>query len=242
MRPVTVATYFYDGEEFLFNEQLKAWAAWPKHVKDYIECIGIHTGVKPISKSTFPNGGDVDFRLVQIEDCKIWNQSGGRNLAFHLASFDWVAIMDADYIVPVASAQALLDLPIPDPKSYYIYKRNIIAKSTDLIHYKMLEQPKPLSNSTKGNIFIMSKKIFWEMGGNDEDFAGKRGFEDLLFLRQLQARGYSQILAKGVLISHYMKAVKNDGNRKARNVRLFHSKNSPLVAPTNPLRFTWKEL
>ncbi len=119
-----------------------------------------------------------DFNLnlswLKIKQDIRWNQAGARNLGALNAKSTNMIISDLDHEFPESTLRALLSKPRVGNKLYKFRRKNL----TDNSFYK-----------GHPNIFLLSRGVFFEHFGLDEEFAGAYGAEDFRFVKYLKAQG-----------------------------------------------------
>lgn len=143
--------YTYYNQPGMLSQLEKDWEAWPEDV----EIIMVDDGSKvPAIK---PDRA----RLLRVLKDIPWHQDGARNLGASEASHDWVLFMDLDHSLSGDSMHELLRaLGQLDRGYYYLLNRRRIGGQS--------LKPAP-------NIFLIDRKLFWEVGGYDERRCGSYG-------------------------------------------------------------------
>lgn len=157
---VTFVYPYYENPEFLAY-QARQWTAYPKHVRMPLSAIIVDDGSPEHPAEPILKGAEQPFpiSLYRIEIDVRWNWPAARNIGFHRASDGWVFVTDMDHVVPPETAEAMI-LGQYDPKRIYCFAR---AEHTGAdIH--------PHSAS-----FLMTRKLFWKIGGYDERGSGFYG-------------------------------------------------------------------
>ncbi len=109
-----------------------------------------------------------DHRVYRIAKDIPWNQDAARNIGAHEASARWLLLTDIDHVVPEETLRGLLDLD-KDPTVVYTLGRTKFF--TDDVR-----EPHP-------NSYVMTRDMYWAIGGHDEDYAGIYG-KDYLFRKR----------------------------------------------------------
>lgn len=110
-----------------------------------------------------------------------WNQDAARNIGAFEAKAPWLLLTDIDHVVPRDTVAHVLSMP-KDPQSMYTFGRT---------KFESGETRDPHPNS-----YLMTRQMYWEIGGHDEDYAGIYG-KDYLF--RTRALAY----APEVMLSDY---------------------------------------
>jgi len=158
MNKITLALSYYDNPEML-RLQFQYWQKYPKGVNIIVVDDGSpNHPAKDVFSDSLLNG--VDVKLYRIEENIPWNSAGARNLAFSEASDGWVIATDIDHVLPAESMENLFTKKLKPRRFYSLARRRMV----DL---KKQEEMHPHRES-----FLMTKRLFWKVGGYDEDFVG----------------------------------------------------------------------
>ena len=183
---ITLAIPYFDAPEML-QEQVRYWKGYDNRVRVILiddgspQCPAMD--VLDAVDQIYLNG--INLSVYRIEQNIPWNYSGTRNLAFLVADPGWVFSTDLDHIVPNVSINEMFGRELND-KCYYIPKR---------IQNGLLMK-------RHSDSFIMTKHLYWSVGGYDEDFAGWYGGATQLFRMSLRNVA-SEISLGDVWHEHY---------------------------------------
>jgi hypothetical protein len=160
-----------------------------------------------------------DIELYRINEDIYNNCPGANNLLFHTAHGN-VLKMDIDYIITEDILKKLMDESGEIPL-YYFY-------DDEQIHT---------------NIFYVNREVFWNTGGYDEDFAGAKGYSDILLYRQWKTLYRSD---KYKLISINAPSCKRmisgiDYNKELYDIKCIQMKKK-TYKNGKVLRFTWEKI
>lgn len=165
--------------------------------------------------------------VVRITTDIKWNQSGARNLGFHLLN-GWVLCSDIDHVVTTNVINQIKQLNL-DPDVVYFLGRKCV-----------LPIDRKISPWAKG-IYLMHKQAFDYVGGYDEDFSGNYGYEDTHFFNRCKKLLTVEFLLD-IQVSCYLdgRTMSNDRDL-AINKKLLDIK--PIDICTTPkLRFDWTSI
>jgi hypothetical protein len=178
MTDLTIVFPYYINPGML-SLQFATWAAWPQEIKDRVSIILVDDGS--------PEGHAIDvprpeglpaLSIYRVTEDRPWHQHAARNLGAHVAPDGWLLLTDMDHVLSEESARVLLKqirLGRLDPEAIYTLAR--IEADTGLPTMQN-GKPKPHPNS-----FVVTKKMFWRIGGYDEDFVGVYGTDGLFRAR-----------------------------------------------------------
>lgn len=161
----------------------------------------------------------------RINEDILWNQSGARNLGFHVSE-GWCLYSDIDHIVTKDVINSIRNRDWDKNCIYYLGR---------------LEDGKEIDPAY--NCYFIHKEAFDKIGGYDEDFAGGYGFEDTLFYtlakKYLEPVSWDDIKLECRADIGSTKLDRDfDRNGKLLDEKLVDLK--PVDTPK--LRFTWKKL
>jgi glycosyltransferase involved in cell wall biosynthesis len=91
-----------------------------------------------------------------------WHQDGARNLGAHVATGEWLLLLDIDHVLPATEVSNLLDrLPsLPAGAAFRPARR-------------LVDDAYPLERAA--NIWLMRTSDYWRVGGYDERLCGHYG-------------------------------------------------------------------
>lgn len=123
-------------------------------------------------------------RLFRIDVDVPWNWLAARNIGAHHAVDGWLLLTDMDHVVPAETLRSVV-YGQHDPNVVYAFSRR--EHTGETIH--------PHSAS-----FLMTKAMFWKIGGYDETLSGVYG-TDGLYRKRLAAKAPIHVLTD-VLVRH----------------------------------------
>lgn len=149
-----IYTYYNSSE--LFRWQVKVWNNYPEYFKNQIAIYVIddHSDKFPLQNEEFPKG--IEFHAYWLD--KRFNGQGGRNVGAFEASNKWLLFSDIDHIIPKKSlVDILARIPYLNELQVYSFQRITL----DGAYYK-----------PHGFSFLMTREMFWKIGGHDEQLSG----------------------------------------------------------------------
>lgn len=169
MTKFTIVMPFYLNSGMLAL-QYANWAGWPQALKDKFEIIIIDDGSpEPAVDVPRPEGLPA-LRMYRVLKDMPWHQHAARNLGAHKAHQGWMLLTDMDHVLTEENAIELTNTFL-DEKTIYMLAR--VEANTGLPTMNN-GVPKPHPNS-----FVVTKKMFWKIGGYDEDYSGIYGTDGL---------------------------------------------------------------
>lgn len=165
--------------------------------------------------------------VYRIKEDKLWNQSGARNLGFHVSD-GWCLYSDIDHIVTKEAIDSIRGRDW-DKDSIYWLGRTEKGESIDPAY----------------NCYFIHKSGFEKIGGYDEDFAGGYGFEDTLFFtlagKYLNPVSWDDIkltCRADIGSSRSDRSLNMDRNKRMLDQKLI----DPLPVTNQKLRFVWEKI
>lgn len=170
--------YCYFNQPQMLARQVKEWKAYPLAAKEKLEIVITDDGsTKERTAEKVLKGQrlGIPLRLFYVENSKPWNQMGARNLSMSKAKGPWIYGLDIDHLIPADQIEALLSKELERKKFYKV--RRQFPKGT-----KRLISP--------CNVWILHHEDFCAAVGYDEDYAGNKGWSDVLFVDVMNLLGY----------------------------------------------------
>lgn len=153
---VTLVLPYYENPAF-FLQQQTAWRLWPRDVQPHVQVIVADDGSPtPI---TAPSQPVVTCRVYRIGVDVPWNWLAARNIGAHHADDGWLLLTDMDHLVPPETIRSAV-FGQHDPSVIYAFSRRE--------HTGVVIPPHSAS-------FLMTRQLFWTVGGYDETLSGHYG-------------------------------------------------------------------
>ena len=171
-KAVTFVYPYYENPRFL-AQQLTWWSQYPRDLQALLSVIVVDDGspMAPAADvvrahpawSGKPKPGEhrgpVPVRVLRIHQDVRWNWIGARNLGAHYAPDGWLLLTDMDHVVPTGTLASVVYLQ-HDPGAIYAFSR---AEHTGA---PLVPHP---------NSWLMTRAMFWRVGGYDETLSGHYG-------------------------------------------------------------------
>ncbi len=164
-----VPVYFNQRDAHTLVELLLRYNSYAKDVISHLQFVIVDDG-SPLPVE-IPPEIKLNLSLYRITTDIRWNQCGARNLGVVYAKSPRILLSDSDHYFPERLLRDILRSRIPQ-NTVYKFKR-------------VNQQGMAIAKAM--NIFYMSKSVFFQALGYDEEFSGNYGYEDLYFL-DLQRR------------------------------------------------------
>jgi len=156
-----VLTYY--GQPAMLAEQARIWATYGNCPEIIVVDDGSPVAAAPQARSS---GYRVDVDIP-------WHQDGARNLGAHVATGEWLLLLDIDHAIcagELAKLQGLLPT-LPEGAAFRPARRLVDGA------YKL---------SPAANIWLIRRADYWRVGGYDERLCGRYG-TDLEFRPRLRS-------------------------------------------------------
>lgn len=151
---------YYDNPEF-FERQLLHWSSYDPLILGRLSVIVVDDGSPSYPAEQVVRKFLVPFnlRLFRIDVDVRWNWLAARNIGMHYAKNDWCILTDMDHVIPKETIHSVLHGK-HDEKVIYRFSRR---ESTGAVIH-----PHP-------NSMLMTRAMFWKVGGYDETLSGFYG-------------------------------------------------------------------
>lgn len=175
---------YYDNPGML-KGHYGEWSRWPEKLRAEYKFIIVDDGSpnSPAVEVTRPTGL-CDIEIYRVLEDRPWHQHGARNLGAHVAPEGWLLLTDMDHVLERGPADGLVyrtryRQPPLNPSAAFMFAR--IEADTRQPTRNDRGEPKPHPNS-----FLMTRDLYWQVGGYDENYCGIYG-TDSLFRKRLPA-------------------------------------------------------
>ena len=186
---------YYDNPNML-ELQWREIACYPAEIKAELEVIVVDDGSPQFPAVDVPRpSGLPALSIFRVSKDIRWNQDAARNVGAHEARAPWLLVTDIDHVVPASSLVAILEGERSDQSFYTLGRVKFYGGEARESH---------------PNSYLMTKKLYWDIGGHDEDYAGVYG-KDFLFRKRALRRSSEVHLPHVVLARVGTTAVKDAG-------------------------------
>jgi glycosyltransferase involved in cell wall biosynthesis len=157
--------------------QLAEWTRWSATAKAQIEIIIVDDGSPDPAVDVPRSSGLPELSIYRVTEDRPWHQHAARNLGAHVARAPWLLLTDMDHVLTAAAADALLSRlrKLEASTAYFLHR---VEADTGEPTLGRDRKPKPHPNS-----FVMTRDLYWRVGGYDEDFCGLYGTDGLFKAR-----------------------------------------------------------
>jgi hypothetical protein len=174
IKDITYCIPYYDAPEML-QKHFDYWALYDAETLAKFKVVIADDGspsypaLDVVKRNMIEN---LDIQVYRIKENKPWNVSGALNLAISKAPTEWVYSAAVDHVLPIGSIRGLIGKLLNDDWVYNPGRYRAFSKD-NYFEYKPVNKP--------GNLFILTKELFWNLGGYNENFAGYYGGMGSLF-------------------------------------------------------------
>lgn len=208
MTMLSLVMPFYLNRSML-ELQMREWERWSPKAKAQIEIVIVDDGSPdPALDAAMPGLKECDrpvISIYRITEDRPWHQHAARNLGAHVATAPWLLLTDMDHVLTAHHADALLKrLGKLDPgTAYFLHRIEASTGRATLAADGITPKPHP-------NSFVMTRDLYWQAGGYDEDFCGIYGTDGLFKSRlfQLAEQGF----LKHVALTRYWREIVPDAS------------------------------
>lgn len=169
--------------------QYRAWLDWPEKYRRRLRVILVDDGSpEPAADVPRPEGLP-ELQIWRVTEDRPWHQHAARNLGAHVAPEGWLLLTDMDHVLTAEAGRALLkaiDKGKVDPARIWMLDR--VEADTGLPTRDGNGNRKPHPNS-----FVLTRELYWRIGGYDEDFCGVYGTDGLFKQRAFRIAGRGQL-------------------------------------------------
>lgn len=206
MPDLTLIMPFYRNCEMLAL-QYATWAGWPEEIKARVEVVIVDDGSPLPAVGVAQPEGLPKLRVYRVNEDRQWHQHAARNLGAHVASDGWLLLTDMDHVLTAENAAALLKR-VDQLDREAIYTLHRIEATTGQVTVNDAGEPKPHPNS-----FVLTRDLYWRIGGYDEDFCGIYGTDGLFKTRAFTIGRRDHL--KKVALTRYWRDVIPDASTDA---------------------------
>jgi hypothetical protein len=165
----------YYRQPVMLRHQIEAWEEYPPEARILLVDDGSPEPAREVVEECASPGLLERLTLYRIGVDIPWNRGGARNLGALVAETDWIVHVDIDHVLPAALARRLVDFDA-DPRRWYRFERFRVGRADET-----RRKDKIADDVEFGKIhphidsYLITRALFWEAGGYNEDFSGCLG-------------------------------------------------------------------
>ena len=227
MTEISFVYPFYNNIECV-KQRLQTWSSFSPNILKELQFVLIDDCSDEVIDKTYFEQFNLNLIVVRIQTDIMWNQSGAHNLGSYLADSQWLFMMDIDHWIDERSCEKLLHLEKHKNNSFFFPRHYLTGN--------LLPAP---------NIYLMTKEMFWKIGGYDEDFAGCYGYEDKLLHMFIKEQTDHSVLSS-VCVNVDNAPTRNLDRTRDRNKELLNIKTKQYRSGSYKngklMRFEWEKI
>lgn len=158
-----IVTYYNQGT--MLTRLIDGWEAWPDELKAQVKFLIVDDGSE-VRAIDHAHPKTIDLAIYRVLEDKYCNIGGARNLGTKMAETEWILHTDMDHVTPAEAAAAMLGLVGENGRKIYKFIRQDRRTGATKIH---------------PGTMLLTRSMYWEVGGCDEDFVGNYGQTDIHF-------------------------------------------------------------
>lgn len=190
----------------------------------------------------------IGARLLRIGVDIPWNRGGARNLGSTVAESKWLLHVDIDHVIPPETAEVLARTAAAiNDRKWYRFRRFRVGKADDTRKKDTIPERCEFGEIHEHvDSYLVTKQLYWENGGYDEDYSGCLG-GGTPFVKALARRAVVEKLQCPLHV--YTRSACPDASdlhlsreRGEFKKRRIEKGKINEHNPKNPLRFPWAEI
>ena len=231
-----VYPYYREAELLAFH--CGAWHGYDDETKQRLRIIIVDDGSPDAPALPILRGMHlgIDLQLYRVNDDLGWHIGGAKNLGMHHVQTKWAFLSDIDHLLPEAGVRTILSKEVLDERKVYLLAR--------ALHDGRRRRPHP-------ETFVLTKALYWNMGGYDEDFCSMSGCGCINAVIDRETDGREVLRdvrtlpIRGILPDPNRDARKQERRSGAMRSAAVRAKKASGDLPSGPhdhLRFEWERL
>src|SRR5690606_29212893 len=202
-RLTIVATYYRQPK--MLAKQLETWASYGGDVLSRIKFIVVDDGSPEPARDVVKDASPAvlgRLELYRIRQDIPWNYHGARNLGCHVAPDGWILRLDLDHVLPKDSAERLLGFE-PDESRWYVFPRWRVGKADETRRKDKIPEDQEFGQIHPHiDSMLITRDLYWRVGGYDEDYAGSLGGATV-FLERLGTKATRTVMPEDISLHVY---------------------------------------
>lgn len=197
---ITFVYAYYDNPN-MFLRQMEEWNVYPNEIKKQLDIIVTDDCSKDKPLSDLPlNLKNIDIRRFQITEKVQWNWLACRNIGASKANTKWLLLTDMDHMVDSVDIGDLFN---------FLNKK---AYEETVYLFKRVDAPNRTKFKSHDDSYLMTKEMYWKIGGYDEELSGNYGTSGRYRKRAFQISDHNKRL--NIPLTRFPSEVIFDANTK----------------------------
>ena len=223
--PVVTFIYTYYNQKEMLRRQLENWETYPTKLKRQIRFMLVDDASKE-SAAELIGETSANVEVYRVLEDMYCNIGGARNLGTKVCRTEWMFHSDMDHILPPEEAGKVVALVEEDERKVYKFQRIDHETGKTKIH---------------PGTMLLTRTVYWEIGGCDEDFVGNYGQTDIHFFYRAENVVETEMRADiQMVIDHIGETDGIDRHKGEPNRLLFEEKKASGQWSTDFVRFPWE--
>ena len=223
--PEVTFIYTYYNQIDMLRTQLDNWRNYPEGVRNRIRFVLVDDCSRRPAAELVGNP-NIDLSIYRVKEDKYCNIGGARNLGTKVCETEWMLHSDMDHTIPAVAAEKILTLAAKDERRIYKFQRIDHTTGQTKIH---------------PGTMLLTRELYWEIGGCDEDFVGNYGQTDIHFFYRADKLVETESRKDIQMVIHHEGETKEiDRSKLEPNRQLFEEKKTSGGWSTDFIRFEWE--
>lgn len=225
--PVVTFIYTYYNQEEMLKLQLENWSRYPAGLRGQIRFMLVDDGSR-IPVRDLVGNPEVELSIYRVLVDLYCNIGGARNLGTQVAETEWILHSDMDHILPPEAAAGVVELARQNQRKIYKFQRFDPENGKTKIH---------------PGTMLLTKTLYWEVGGCDEDFVGNYGQTDIHFFYRANQVVETEARTDIQMVIHHIgetAEIDRSPEKREPNARLFEEKKRTGNWSKDYVRFPWE--
>lgn len=201
MRPLSIVFPFYRNQRMLYRQYLVMAGEWSDAAKAQVEVIVVDDGSPEPAIDVDRPAGLPPLSIYRVLENRKWHQHGARNLGAKMAAHPWLLLTDIDHVIPPDTLSEVLATDARTDRVYTFGRVDAPVDPWRAGDASTMTRTTQRDGKLKPHVnsFAMARKLFWRVGGYDEDLCGIYG-TDHAFRQRLYQRAMNIELTHAPLI------------------------------------------
>ena len=180
------------GQPRMLDKQMQTWWDYALDVRSHLNVVIVDDcGAPPVEAHDVMHlvGRLKSVKLFRVTKDIPWNQGGARNLGMKNAS-GWCLLMDPDFVFDGDMIRKIME-------------RLTTMKRGQNLRFCLRHTDTERIDDGSPNTHIVHNDDFMGAAGYDEDFAGRKGYSDVVFARSMRRLGIKETWDKSIWAHFY---------------------------------------